>query len=436
MPAPAVIKAFGPNGTNYPDDTAYVWDDGGYAVEVDCSWAAIADGIRTAATVADTRVLVRPGMLPGFGAASGSPAALSNLLTDRPNRDRVLVTPRDGWGTVTLGANARLHRVFSCSFLGFDVGQNDLALTGCTNTAWAWSRMQAWRNNGLAGQITERCQMIECVIPWSKVGELDAAGFGAGYVPNLGQQATGSGALIRCDVFGGYHAPQYRPPGSKAHNDSMQLYGSAIYNNFRFRNFASFGTNNCGLQIGKDQFLPLTNVNPAVGPDEQYLRLDHCFITDGRTSARTRYPLPPGAEPLPATGGDAINDIGRIGMLNANDSYIAGNLYGRGVWNEVINSVTLNARPSKLGDGWRADKSVVLIGADDVDDLGVPLITDEYLARIWSRPVPPVDTALSLAVLDMEQAHADLAARQGQLGLDVAAQETAWRAFRSAVVLR
>ena len=73
---------FGPTGRHWPSRTPALTDTFDFTIEVNATWAAIADGIKQAIAKAPkgkTRVLVKPGVLPGFGAGSSKTPVLKNV---------------------------------------------------------------------------------------------------------------------------------------------------------------------------------------------------------------------------------------------------------------------------------------------------------------------------------------------------------------------
>ncbi len=95
---------FGPDGSHWPSRTPRVDDTFAAVVEVPPDWTAIARAISDAVSrhpMGKVKIAVTPGAMPtGGGAGSSAPGVLHGL--GNAGRDwRILVVPRDGWGTVT-----------------------------------------------------------------------------------------------------------------------------------------------------------------------------------------------------------------------------------------------------------------------------------------------------------------------------------------------
>ena len=366
LPAGAVeVASYGPNGTHYPDRTPFIFATNiPTVVECDCTWAAIKaaiNGLTDAQVNNLAAVKVRPGVLPGSGGGSGN-ASMLDSVGKAAWRKRVLLTPRDGIGTVTFSNSVRVSKVYNVAFVGFDHRPYGITFTGCPYSAHAWSKTRSWRILGLGGTntstgassgiITEGFDSVEVVIQDVVVGDSDPAGFGAGS-PGPAGTPEGNGWLRYCKVIGGYIAPQYLPvdtfddAGNQltgfGHNDSCQLYGSSIYYGFIFRDIAFWGSNNSSLQIGG---WPGTG-DTVVGPIPYFMKLSNVLLPNASVGSATRYPMPPGTKPL--TVANCINGIGRNGQHYSDRAYTAGSLYST-TWSQVSNSYcTVSPPPSVVG---------------------------------------------------------------------------------------
>ena len=74
-------------------------------------------------------IRVAPGTLPGFGASSGSPAALKGFGRGTATKN-ILVSPKNGWGSVTIGDYVRLTGVKGVTFAR--INGRSMLLTDCS----------------------------------------------------------------------------------------------------------------------------------------------------------------------------------------------------------------------------------------------------------------------------------------------------------------
>ena len=134
---PSVIRSYGPNGTHWPSTTPWIGESVAKVVDVACTWEAIGAAIAAVTpeeAASGVHIKVSPGTLPGLGASSGSKNVLETLgSADWPRN--VLVSPADGWGTVTISDPARLTDVAGVTFAR--INGTDILLTNCNRTAWA-----------------------------------------------------------------------------------------------------------------------------------------------------------------------------------------------------------------------------------------------------------------------------------------------------------
>ncbi|MCZ2803688.1 hypothetical protein O2W18_01055 [Modestobacter sp. VKM Ac-2983] len=416
-PQPARVASYGPNGTHWPDDTPwYHAKDIPNVVEVDCTWAAIASAIDSFSpeqVEQGAAVQIRPGTLRGRESSDDRAPVMTRAGSDRWAR-RVLVRPRDGFGTVDMAGNVRIQEVQGVCLAGLTGG--DFMMTGCTNSALAWTRLASYRVVGLGGtdpdtdaptgQPTTRCDSYEVVVPEPSVGDLDPAGTGSGY-PGPAGPADGNGWIHDCLVVGCYTAPQYLPvdeydadgeqTAGYGHNDSWQLYGASLYWAMTFEDCAFWGSNNAALQIGgfagSDEESEIRATEELIndyygttGPITHFLSLTHTLLLDAETTAAVRYPRPPGTSPFTSTA--AINGGGAARRLHAReDNLIVGGIYSSAIWGSV--DPTTRIHPSTRstimsgGGSWNVDPALGRYTAQEWDAL-CPPPTDEYLRTIWT----------------------------------------------------
>ncbi len=361
---PAVVRSFGPNGTHWPAHTPWIGAVAPYTVDVDCTWAAIGAAIRAVTAeqaAAGVHIRVRPGTLPGSGSSTSSTPMLRDL--GDPNwGQNVLVSPLDGWGSVTISAAARLRDVRGVTFAR--INGERMLLTNGARSAWAQSRFTAGFSMASSyNTVTEGCGAYEIVVLDARSGTADPLGY-----------AAGEGCTLDKSVFEGcYVAPVFRPVGATDHLDTLQMYGSGWYRGLTVRDSTLFGSRNCGLQIGGSAASDSRAGTP-------FVMIDHSVITSQATAVRVRYPQPEGTEP--PTINQAINGGGEAGQLHAYDSYIFGSIY-RSTWGTVRNTLASSTVRSANDGAFTADPSLEQWGAAKFDEL-TPEPTDAYLALIWS----------------------------------------------------
>lgn len=375
---PQEVESYGPNGSHWPRVAPWLTDSV-ETIDVECSWAAIKAALLAVTperAAAGVHIRVAPGTLPGNGAASGSAPVLQNLNVRGTNGEQVLVSARDGLGSVIIG-DIHLRGVVGVTFALFQGGA--VTRSGCSDTTLAWSLVKGWRVLGLGDRLTERCDLFEVVVSDEvRVGVSDPAGFGSGY-PGSSDVRAGESHLRDCIAVGCYVPSRYLPAGATEHLDGVQLYGSGPYYNFVFIDCAIFGSNNCALQIGGwgasyDEFIPVA----------RFLLLNHTLLVGPETSRLLRYPRPEGARVTSLN--QATNGAGRAGQLYAeNGTIILGTVYDStwgGVNDTLVNYVSTKAKVLS-GTGWTLDDALVNITPEALEALA-PTPTPASLAAAWS----------------------------------------------------
>ncbi|KQQ03948.1 MULTISPECIES: hypothetical protein [unclassified Rathayibacter] len=359
---PEPVQSFGPNGTHWPSLTPWITGDVDTEVEVECTWAAIAEAITTALTTAgpsDTiRILVAPGELAGGGAGASSTPVMQDVGSlDRENR--VLVYPRDGYGTVTTANSWRMLRVNGVTVAGI-VTTGGFLVSGCSGSAFARIRVDAAYNvHGADGvEYTENVEVVEVVVPEAQLRDED--------VTSLRTPTKGDGSLRYVRRVACYTAPGYKAKDSNAHTDTIQMSGQGdnYYGDFTSVDCIDFASTNTAFQIGS-------------APNVRY---EHCLVVGGDVVHRV-FPLPDGADP----GGNfaASNGPGADKGCSAVDSIFIGAI-GASSWAEVTDSTVGYEGTSAPTEGeWTIDPSILEWSADDVHERS-PQVTDEYLATIWA----------------------------------------------------
>lgn len=373
--APVRTPSFGPNGTHWPAQipTPFLYTTASHDIEVSCSWAAISSALRSldsSKVEAGVRILVSPGALPGNETGS----VISNLGVATWNR-RVLVCPRDGYGSVKVVGEAKILNVYNVCWAGF-IFENALKFQGCKGGAVAWCKVGGWLGvYGNKGQTTDRVDIVEVVQPRHYVSNDDSADF-----------YTAGGDFKQITFDGCYHAPRfyvYPYTGGKPHTDTVQFAGpqGGLYGNITLRDSAYFASNNCAIQTG--------NVDGLI--------VDHCYVVAGATSL-SRYPHLDGGATEATT--NAFNGSGK--NLSASDSVFVGGMAlnqkdATNPWVSVSNTVIDRSYISYLqptSGAWTVNSSL------NGSTAGMPAFPDdEYLINIWLtnfRNTPSKPTGLRI----------------------------------------
>jgi hypothetical protein len=354
-------KPFGPDGTHWPNHTPKP-GRARTTVEVDCRWDRIAEAlaqVQPTESAAGLELVVKPGVLEGQTGRD----VLAHLGSTEWSRN-VLVTPRDGWGSVTMTGDTRLRAVHGVTFARFTA--DAVGLADCSRTALAQSKLnQGLRIYAEAGDVRD-CSVYEAVVPAMKVEEKDPFAY-----------AAAAGATLADSIWEGcYGAPVYRPMGSKAHLDTFQMFGAGFYRGLTLRDTVLFGAHNSALQLGG-----VHHQDPGRGTP--FVTLDHSLLIAQTAADTSRYPAPEGAELPPRD--QVINGAGEPGELHATRSVVIGTLYTT-QWGKVSRSYTSNERVvegnrARRG-GWRYDPELNGPSAQFIDRLS-PKCDDKYLASIW-----------------------------------------------------
>lgn len=211
---PAVV--FGPNGGHWPSNTPALSDAFVYDVEVDPTWTAISAAIAAAPASGNARVRVRPGTLPvGSGNGSTSRPALAAGFASRSSK--VLVVPRDGWGTVvgnpaSTFASGYSFTLSNVALLGFDFSAQGVVLRSCSNAAIGWSTFGILNVTANAVDVSG-LELVECVLPDQAAYEGD----------RMALRLANGYSIAGMTMSGCYVAPSYRAAASTVHTDTLQI---------------------------------------------------------------------------------------------------------------------------------------------------------------------------------------------------------------------
>jgi hypothetical protein len=363
----ATVRSYGPNGTHWPGNTPQIGSTFGKVIDVACDWTAIGKAIASvtdAEIAAGVHIRIAPGTLPGFGASSGSQAALKGVGRGTATKN-ILVSPKDGWGSVTIADSVRLIAVKGVTFAR--INGRFILLTDCSRTNWAHSKVSYGFRMTASSGIVKGCNAYEVVMADAKADISDPFGF-----------AAGTNSMITDSLWEGcYCAPVFRPAGASDHIDTLQMYGNGAYRGLTIRDSTFFGALNSALQLGGPK-----SQDPDLGT--MFMSIEHSILTAQVVAMRVRYPAPEGA--YTPTIGQAINGSGESGQLFAKDSYVFGSMYTT-QWGTVENSFTSYSKAptnnKAVSGAWRYDASMSSWEADRFDEL-TPTPTDEYLRGIWA----------------------------------------------------
>ncbi|MFD4422578.1 hypothetical protein ACFWN7_13900 [Agromyces sp. NPDC058484] len=361
------LGSYGPDGRHWPANTPKLGSTFGTVIDVACTWASIGKAIASvtdAEIEAGVHIRVAPGTLPGFGASSGSRGVLKNLGRGTASTN-ILVSPKDGWGTVSIADSSRFVGVKGVTFAR--INARFMLLSDCSRTNWVQSKVSYGFRMTASNGVVRECNAYEVVMADAKIDIADPFGY-----------AAGKNSMIADSVWEGcYCAPVFRPDGASDHIDSLQMYGNGAYRGLTIRDSTIFGGLNSAIQLGGPK-----SRDPELGTP--FFTVEHSILTAQVVAASVRYPAPSGA--YVPTMGQAINGSGESGQLFARDSFVFGSMYTT-KWGEVANSFCSYDKapannPSLVG-GWQYDA-----GLSDADaawfDAQTPIPTDDYLRRIWA----------------------------------------------------
>lgn len=365
--SPAGELLFGPNGTHWPSDTPRT----GHAnvVDVACNWSAIATAIGNVSpsqAAAGTIIRVAPGTLPGTsdGVTSGATPVLQNVGSSSWSQ-KVLVAPRDGWGTVSIASGVRIHNVHGVTFAR--INATTIIFTSCSDMNWAQSKMNLGIKTFADDDNVTNCNMYEVAMLNSRADESDSC-----------QYRASDGYYIKDCVWSGcYLAPLFRPTGSSAHLDTFQMFGGtesnhAFYRGLTLRDCIFFGSSNCALQGGG-----YYADDPYLG--EAFVTLDHTMLLSQSLSVQLRYSVP---ENTDSGSSQAINGAGEPGPWYAYNSYLMGTLHST-QWNTVSNSRTNLGVSNSIINGLWMNEDWSSMTPLEFDELVGAEPNDAYLMSIW-----------------------------------------------------
>lgn len=219
-----VAALFGPSGTHWPDRTPRVNDTFDHVVEVDPVWDQVETAIRDAHAAypnGKIKIAVRPGQ---FGIGNGAGSTKDGVLhtVGAEGRDwRILVVPRDEWGTVTgsggIGKTDEGYAfvdIHGVTLVGFDFTGQSTLVRNCTDFALAWSTFGTIGITANHSLDLRNVELVECVLPQS----IDTA------ADRIAVRAADGRVIEDLRLRGCYVAPSYKAAGdTTGHTDSMQI---------------------------------------------------------------------------------------------------------------------------------------------------------------------------------------------------------------------
>jgi hypothetical protein len=334
-----------------------------HTVEVPATWLDIQSALASitpAQADAGARVLVRPGTLPGFGAASGSTPVLS-AIARRSTKYNIVVAPRDGWGTVAVAGAHRMAGVKGVTFLR--INADYVRFTDSSYSVWSQSKVSLGGMIVASGENVEYCDFHEVVMPHVRT---DSANDPFGY-------AAGDGVWINHSTWSNmYIAPVFRPTGNSNHLDTIQMYGTGAYRGLHIKDSVIWGSQNCSLQLGGTGAGDPNAGTPFLTVTNSYVASQRDWVDAGIGA------VPAGAYvPL---GRQVINGNGEPGQLHFRDSVVIGTIYTNTTtkYGNVVGTVTSDTTPPPVTSGaW-------LVDANLMQNTPIPPSpSDAYLASIW-----------------------------------------------------
>lgn len=370
---PAVVSSFGPNGTHWPNlvPTPFIHDESPNDIEVECSWGAIEEALKSVTNeqaAEGVRILVQPGSLPGFGAGGGNKAVLFQLGSlEWPKR--VLICPRDGYGSVDSPDPIKIQEVHGICVAGFNF--RSVKLSGCSRSAIAWCRIQSWfaTYGERSVPLVDKFEVTEIVMPDT----------GRAANQDRSDQYASFSNCTNWKYEGCYFAPRYYLDNSlpRPHIDTMQFgpIPAGSWFDVTIKDTTVYPSNNAAINGG---FIDAT--------------FDHILVLGGRSLGRLRHPVPPGGEDGNPNGNGDIEGFpafnGTARDVTIRNSYIWGGLtfntgQGTPIWKEVTNTM-LDRAPSgrnrpAIGE-WTINDN-----AEEYLAMQPPIPTDEYLRSIWTK---------------------------------------------------
>lgn len=335
-------RPYGPDGSHWPDRTPLLTERFDWTTDVAPTWAAIGGAITTAAqSYPNGKVLIRvaPGTIAaGRGAGSTATGVLQAIgATGRAHR--ILVVPRDGWGTVTAAGSAETSDGYAfvgvngVTLAGFDFVNKQVLVRGCQDFALAWSTFDVLNVTANKGADAADIQFVECVLPnvRSTGTENDRMAF----------RVADDNSIRRLTMSGCYVAPSYKAAGSSSHTDTLQTSRSGGTGGIQDLTFQD-----CIFFQSSSQVLQLADTSGVVVRRSAFL---------GGLRGVDRYPIASGLHTM--TGQNTL--WGSAAAVSLTDSLILGSVNRGWQITSASGNVVAVASSSGLPAGYSAAPSYV-----------------------------------------------------------------------------
>lgn len=375
---PVSVASYGPNGTHWPNliETPFLYSSTQNDIEVEPTWFAISNAIGkiTDQQVAQgVRILIKPGTLVGFGAGLEALSVLKNLGKSTWTK-RILVAPRDGYGTVIISGGFKFLNIKKIAFAGL-YGTAGFYCIDCDQSALAWTRLNGYSaiHAQQSGSSTAKFELSEVAWLSPKVTSSDVL-----------QLISNSGHLKGFQFQGLWMPPnyyekdflkKYPTKNDVPHMDTLQIYrvngGTYKGINLTIKDSVIFASNNAALQTG--------------GTDG--IILDHTLLIGGELSKNRYSPIPIGGEDssiFPAMNGQGSNWEVKNSYIYAGIEITNDGRFSAQPFSKVSNSrisTSLTAIRTPQSGNWILDQNI-----NNYSNQLRPNITDAYLSEIWKKP--------------------------------------------------
>ncbi|TDX78736.1 hypothetical protein EDF35_1950 [Rathayibacter sp. PhB151] len=332
MPAPAVTRSAGPNGTHWFSRTPWKGDIGKgiipNEIEVDCSIEAIeaavtafetegaAMGVPAQKAKAGAALVVRPGVLVGgktSPAAGGAAIVSRTILKDMGSaawEQKLLIWPKEGADSVRVNGQISFDGTKGIVWAGMSTfdpnnerryARDGIEINNCEEFGWGWAESAAPRVNANAGRRIKNVELKE--FGWD--GKITRDGDWGG----LGVSSTGQvdGLIIEgFDMPAVYHyvtVPWTKLP-SEAHSDSWQLFGGQNVKGIVFRDGRGFASTEALFQLASYPGILVDNVDAYGSPvNVRVYPYENNEATDGNLKAFS------GAAQVTAVNSDLVGSV-------------------------------------------------------------------------------------------------------------------------------
>lgn len=350
-PTPPAAAVLGPTGQHWYQRTAR--PAVGRQIPVAASWTAIAAAISSVTNPLEiVEIVVAPGILSGGnGAGSTATGVLQNLGNAGRAGGRILVRPRDGVGTVEIGAGTGVAfvGVKGVTLHGIDLSAQTIMQRNCEDFAIGYTtvpRILITANGGNGSLGTE----------WVEVVAGPESANGADY--DRSEIKTAGGFNVNGHrIVGCIFAPNCKTNGSAAHCDSIQFVttsGAGTIQNVQIIDSALFQS--------ADQGIMAANISGGL--------IDNSGFFGGQIG-QLRYPMYSGGDPI--TLANLLHGMW-VGVT-VEDSIVAGSISSAWSFASVARSKSTQAD--------RGFDPLPMVTRAQLDAL-VPHPTPARLSQLWA----------------------------------------------------